>query len=98
MIDLTFKQVVDKREVENEARRCPFWFPATIFHQLLAAESLGCCGNAPASLVAEQRQFGSQMCLQAGTLTLGAVGTSTATRRATADNLEPDRLSPSSKW
>lgn len=75
-----------------------FGFQRPYFTTATAAGSLGCCGNTPASLVAKQRQFGSQMCLQAGTLTLGAVGTSTATRRGTADNLEPDRLSPSSKW
>lgn len=73
-------------------------FQRPYFTTAPAAERLGCCGNALASLVAKQRQFGSQMCLQAGTLTLGAVGTSTATRRGTADNLQPDRLSPSSKW
>ena len=39
----------------------------------------------------------SQISLQTGTLTLGAVGTSGATRRRTADNLKPDRLSPSPK-
>ena len=98
MKDLTFNQVVDKHEVESEACHCTFWFLVPYFTRAPAAESLGCCGNAPAFLVAKRRQFGFQMCLQAGTLTLGAVGTPAATRRGTADNLEPDRLSPSSKW
>lgn len=90
MVIKDVKQVVDKSEVENEARRCPVWFPASVFHYGSCGGGgggwFGCCGDAPAPLVAKQRQLASQMCLQTGTLTLGAAGTSTATRRGAADN------------
>lgn len=55
--DLSLKQVADKREVENEARRRPVRFPATVFHNsscsrgfLLPRQCPGLFGCKPAAV------------------------------------------------
>lgn len=86
--------------MENEARCCPVLLPMAAF-SISSVQDLSskfwllwqCSGLFGSKAAA----VNSQISLQTGTLTLGAVGTSRATRRRTADNLKPDRLSPSLK-